>query len=197
MAAWGCRPGKVPRHLYTQRINHVVQLLQPRPFRCLGLTATGDPIHPRGWPRSAESQPFDPNPATGRMSSSSPTKYRLLLRFEVTGRPATFATAHEAAWKALVREAVAVTGVGPWPENRFSVRLEFRTPRPTRTSEVWDLDNLIKPTLDAMEGIFGIRQWNGVPQPADDRVDHINATKRSVVPGEPPGVTVEVRASPS
>jgi hypothetical protein len=26
-------------------------------------------------------------------------------------------------------------------------------------NEVWDLDNLIKPTLDAMEGVFGLRPW--------------------------------------
>ena len=34
--------------------------------------------------------------------------------------------------------------------------------------EVWDLDHLIKPTLDAMEGIFGLRPWRGPTQAVDD-----------------------------
>lgn len=41
---------------------------------------------------------------------------------------------------------------------------------------VWDLNNLIKPTLDATAGVFGLRQWRGLPQPADDRVDRFEAT---------------------
>jgi Holliday junction resolvase RusA-like endonuclease len=94
-----------------------------------------------------------------------------------------------------VRGAVARTGAGPWPQLRFSVQLRFRTPAPTMTSEVWDLDNLIKPTLDAMEGVFGLRRWQGIPQPADDRVDHIDAMKRTVRLGELPGVEVEVWAT--
>jgi hypothetical protein len=38
-----------------------------------------------------------------------------------------------------------------------------------------DLDNLAKPTLDAMEGICGLRPVRGkmVLQPADDRADYL------------------------
>lgn len=82
----------------------------------------------------------------------------------------------------------------PWPHERFSVRIEFRTNPPTGVGEVWDLDNLIKPTLDAMAGVFGARAWRGVPQPADDRVDHIDARKRVAQPEELPGAVIEVWA---
>lgn len=52
-----------------------------------------------------------------------------------------------------VREAIPRTGLGPWTE-RFSVLVEFRAPEARNANEVWDLDNLIKPTLDAMEGVI-------------------------------------------
>jgi Holliday junction resolvase RusA-like endonuclease len=70
--------------------------------------------------------------------------------------------------------------------------LEFRLGEARRASEVWDLDNLIKTTLDAMEGVFGLRPWRGTAQPADDRVDEIRAVKRQPEPGETPGARIEV-----
>lgn len=103
---------------------------------------------------------------------------RHLVSFTVHGRPATFATAHEAAWKQAVRVAVQASGVQP-VDARFAVSIAFRTPAPRRSSEVWDLDNLVKPTLDAMEGVFGSRAWKGVAQPNDDRVDHLEASKQT------------------
>jgi hypothetical protein len=72
------------------------------------------------------------------------------------------------------------------------VRIDFRLAQAKFASEVWDLDNLIKPTLDAMEGVFGLRPWKGRPQPADDRVDRIEAQKRRPVVGELPGATIDV-----
>ncbi len=45
------------------------------------------------------------------------------------------------------------------PTARFAVSLQFRTPAPKNANEVRDLDNLIKPTLDAMEGVLGLRPW--------------------------------------
>jgi hypothetical protein len=82
--------------------------------------------------------------------------------------------------------------LGPWAE-RFSVRIDFRTPEARNANEVWDPDNLIKPTLDAMEGVFGGRAWRGPVQAADDRVDHLEASKRTVRCGEAPGARIEVR----
>lgn len=79
---------------------------------------------------------------------------RYVATIQVTGRPSTFATAGEAPWKAAVRRGVDESGFRPI-DARFAVRIEFRL-GPSRTAgEVWDLDNLVKPTLDAMEGVFG------------------------------------------
>jgi Holliday junction resolvase RusA-like endonuclease len=114
-----------------------------------------------------------------------------LVTVDVTGRPATFATSGEKPWKDAVRRAVAESGCSP-QSGRFAVRLEFRLGEARRACEVWDLDNLIKPTLDALEGVFGLRQWSGTPQPADDQVDEIQATKRQPTPGEEPGARIDV-----
>jgi Holliday junction resolvase RusA-like endonuclease len=111
---------------------------------------------------------------------------------DVIGRPATFATAHEAAWKAAVREAVERSRVSPRPDARFRVQIEFRTPEPTTTNHRWDLDNLVKPTLDAMEGIFGLRDWRGVPQPNDDLVVQLVASKRTISASELAGAHIAV-----
>lgn len=119
---------------------------------------------------------------------------RHLVTLEVLGvRPATFATAGEKPWKEAVRRSVVDSGVRP-VDGRFSVRIEFRTPMARTPNDAWDLDNLLKPTLDAMEGVFGDRAVRDkmVPQPADDRVDHIDARKREIAEGEPPGATIEV-----
>ena len=111
---------------------------------------------------------------------------------EVLGRTATFATAHEAPRKQAIRDAVAATSLGPRPDACFKVRIDFRTPVPRTVNDRWDLDNLVKPTLDAMEGIFGLRAWKGVPQPNDDKVVALEATKRTVADGEMPGAMIKV-----
>jgi hypothetical protein len=73
-----------------------------------------------------------------------------------------------------------------------SLHLVFRIAVARNANEVWDLDNLIKPTLEAMEGVFGLRAWKGAPQPADDRADRIEAVKRLPHEGELPGATIDV-----
>lgn len=45
---------------------------------------------------------------------------------------------------------------------------------------------------DAMEGVLGKRPWHGPPQAADDRVDYLEASKRTVSADESPGAHVEV-----
>ena len=114
-----------------------------------------------------------------------------LVTIEVEGRPATFATTHERPWKEAVRAAVSATGVQPLSA-RFAVRIVFRLAVARNANEVWDLDNLVKPTLVAMEGVFGLRAFRGIPQPADDRVDRLEATKRLPGAGETPGATIDV-----
>ena len=91
-----------------------------------------------------------------------------------------------------MRATISEAGGGPWT-GRFSILIEFRTPQARNANEVWDLDNLIKPTLDAMEGVFGLRAWKGPAQAADDRVDHLDASKRTVGAGELSGARIEIR----
>lgn len=114
-----------------------------------------------------------------------------LVTVEVTGRPASYSSAHEKPWKDAVRTAITATGVQPLTA-RFAVRLEFRIAVARNANEVWDLDNLIKPTLDAMEGILGLRPWRGKPQAADDQIDRIEAVKRLPRDGESTGATIDV-----
>jgi hypothetical protein len=114
-----------------------------------------------------------------------------LVTLEVRERPASFATAAEAAWKAAVRQAVTVSEVTV-VDARFAVGIDFRTRSPKNANEVWDLDNLVKPTLDALEGVFGARPWKGVPQPADDRVDYLTAVKRTATSPEDAGATITI-----
>jgi Holliday junction resolvase RusA-like endonuclease len=111
---------------------------------------------------------------------------------EVRGRPATFATAHEQPWKRAIREAIAASDLEPRPDACFKVSIDFRTPVPQTPNDRWDLDNLVKPTLDAMEGIFGLRAWKGVPQPNDDKVVELAASKRTVRRAEAAGATIKV-----
>ena len=171
------------------------------------MLAISRPLIPsaRGTRDHAAGRAADPSPlgesstastftADGKHVDYGPVDYEVLLVVEVFGRPATFATASEVPWKAAVRAAIAETGLGPWATSRFSVRLDFRLPEPRTVNESWDLDNLIKPTLDAMEGVFGLRDWRGRPQPADDRVDRIEASKRRARDGEPTGARIEVRS---
>lgn len=80
----------------------------------------------------------------------------------------------------------------PPQDARFAVRLGFRIAASQNVNEVWDLDNLIKPTLDAMESIFGLQPWKGHPQSADDRVDRLEAIKHPPGEGESMGATTDV-----
>ena len=107
------------------------------------------------------------------------------IAFDITARPATYATAGEAGWKAAVAEAVGSAMLGQLPMiGRFGVRIDFRLPPARNGNEAWDIDNLIKPTLDAMAGVLGDRPVRGRPQADDERIDEIHATKRTVMLGE-------------
>lgn len=113
------------------------------------------------------------------------------MTFGVLARPASYSTANERVWKDAVRAAVDAQHFTRPTDARFAVAIEFRIAVAKTANEVWDLDNLIKPTLDAMEGVFGKRPWKGRAQAADDRVD-MRASKRHLADGESPGATVTV-----
>jgi hypothetical protein len=117
--------------------------------------------------------------------------WRHLATVHVVGTPASYSTAAEKPWREAVRNAVAGAVSAP-ASGAFAVRLDFRTARPQRRSESWDLDNLAKCTIDALEGALGERPWKGPRQVADHLVVHLQATKREVVGDEPTGATIEV-----
>ena len=130
-----------------------------------------------------------------RSGSTERKANRVLFDLDVEGRPATFATSSEKAWKAQVDKAfqAAQPLLAYEPATTlFKVRFRFRTPPPGRASEVWDLDNLVKPTLDAMEAVFGRREGNWHRQPADDRVVQLEASKRTARSHESPGAKITV-----
>ena len=127
--------------------------------------------------------------------------WKHLVTLDIEGAPATFGAATTPAWKrAVVAAFEAWAADGPKHDPaafRYAVEIDFRL-RPSRhAGEVWDIDNLVKPTLDAMGAVFGLRVWNGPVQAADDRVDRLVAEKRQPRDGERPGalITVSVKAA--
>ena len=116
------------------------------------------------------------------------------VAFTVLALPATFATAGEQPWRTAV-EAAAGEAVAEQPpfEGRVGVEVEFVLPHRENRHPGWDLDNLIKPTIDALHAVIGSRagRWH-VPQADDERVDEIRATKREVRDSELPHATIRV-----
>jgi hypothetical protein len=117
-----------------------------------------------------------------------------LVTLDVSGQPASTGSAHEESWTDAVREAVVDSGVEP-AEGRFSVRLEFRLTPTSRVTDATDLHHLVGPTVAGLDGVVGTVLWAGEHRPLDDRIDHLEAWKRQVEPGEEPGVSLEVWVS--
>jgi predicted RNase H-like nuclease/Holliday junction resolvase RusA-like endonuclease len=141
------------------------------------IVAPPPPTHP-ATPRTRVDKPAQRHTSA---SSSSVT-------LTVEGNPATFSTAGEQPWRAAVTAAARLAMLGAPPlEGRLSVELDFVLPEPMIKGQGWDLDNLIKPTIDALGPVIGIRpgkwKWEQVD---DERVDRIVATKRAVRSGEAP-----------
>lgn len=114
----------------------------------------------------------------------------------VVGRPTGYsAGANEQAWKQALRAVFegCVLSAGC----RVQVEVDFLL-APDQVGRVEpDLDNLIKSTVDALEGVLGVRPGTGSRMEADDvRVDRIVASKRSARSGEHPGARIVVSELP-
>ena len=70
----------------------------------------------------------------------------------VSGMPAPFATAREVAWKEAVREQVSAIWAREFIEEPCELRLRFLLP-PEKAEET-DLDNLLKPCIDALGSVL-------------------------------------------
>lgn len=145
------------------------------------IVAPPPPTHPPA-PRAAAAKP-----AQRHTASSSPS-----VTFTVDAVPATFATAGELPWRAAVTQAAMLAMAGAPPLlGRLSVELGFVLPQPTMKGQGWDLDNLIKPTIDALAPVIGARPGNWKwAQVDDERVDRIVATKRTARPSEATGAAI-------
>jgi hypothetical protein len=78
--------------------------------------------------------------------------------------PGEYATPGARPWRVAVTAVLEATALGPTDGAWFRVSINFRTPAPLRVGEAWDLDNLVKPTLDAMASVFGaLGAWKGAP----------------------------------
>lgn len=116
------------------------------------------------------------------------------VAFTVVAPPATFATAGEKSWRAAVESAAVEALAGqPSLEGRVGVDVEFVLPQRIGRPPGWDLDNLIKPTIDSLRVVIGARagQWR-TTQADDERVDEIRARKREVRARELPHATIRV-----
>jgi hypothetical protein len=200
MASCGLTRCHRPRHAHrpsgNQGLRRAAAIRRPRRGQ---LVTSGDRLKLRtgrpGQPQRPGEQPGRLLPR-GLVDSSLKIADRSDAQPGCLGKPATFATAGEKSWQEAVRAAVAMAGIRP-QDARFAVRMEFRVAAPRDGNEIWDLDNFIKPTLDAMEGVFGGRSRKGQPQAAGDRVDRLEVVKRSPHKGEPPGATIGVWVIPS
>jgi Holliday junction resolvase RusA-like endonuclease len=128
-----------------------------------------------------------PRPATKPLTAFART---------VVGRPTGYsAGANERSWKHVVREGFA--GCVLPAQCRVQVEVDFVL-APDQVGRVEpDLDNLIKSTVDALEGVLGIRSGTGARVEADDvRIDRIVAAKRPGRAGEEPGARIAVSQLP-
>ncbi|WP_299449176.1 DUF429 domain-containing protein [uncultured Serinicoccus sp.] len=149
------------------------------------IVAPPPPTHP--------TTPRVPRPAP-RASGDADHLSHVSVSFSVSGQPATFATAGERAWRDLVElAAVEAMGGRPTLRGRLSVHVDFVTAQRHGKHPGWDLDNLIKPTIDALTPVIGPRegQWTHA-QPDDERVDEIIARKRPAEADEQPGARIVV-----
>ncbi|WP_134765052.1 RusA family crossover junction endodeoxyribonuclease [Nocardioides sp. 1609] len=115
---------------------------------------------------------------------------------EVVGRPTGYAGGqNEQRWKKAVRDAFAgATLPGP---SRVQLEVDFVLTTQQRGRLEPDLDNLIKSTLDALDGVLGRRPATGARVEADDvRVDRLIATKRHGGEGEATGARIRMSELP-
>jgi predicted RNase H-like nuclease/Holliday junction resolvase RusA-like endonuclease len=121
-----------------------------------------------------------------------PAERRAVFERVVSGRPTGYsAGTNEDRWKAAVRQAFS--GCALQAGQRVQVEIDFALAVDQRGRNEPDLDNLIKSTVDALEGVIGIRPGTGERIEADDvRIDRITATKRPARGTEDPGAWIAV-----
>lgn len=114
------------------------------------------------------------------------------ILIDVQGDPGAYATDRGTAWQAAVRSSVQNSDLKPFTAGaRLGIELVIRQVV-RRPSDQTDLDNVVKHTIDALEGVLGTRQQGGRPQADDGRIDVIHARREWVSLPEGGGATVRV-----
>ncbi|MDN5894318.1 MAG: DUF429 domain-containing protein [Nocardioides sp.] len=157
-------------------------------LRVYGSLAEGYIVAPPPPEPFEESQP-------GGTSDDAPT-HALVATFgrTVVGRPTGYGgEEREWNWKHAVR--AAFVGCSLPRDCRVAIELSFMLSANQTGPNEPDLDNLVKPTIDALDGVLGRRAGTGSRIEADDvRVDRIMAFKQPAT-GEP-GAHIVVRELP-
>ncbi|WP_067433543.1 DUF429 domain-containing protein [Nocardioides jensenii] len=173
---------------------HLAWLWHHRPdaLRVYGSLAEGYIVAPP--PPEREGSVVEPAETAG--DDPATRDHRLVATFgrTVIGRPTGYGgEERERVWKQAVR--AAFQGCSLPTDCRVAIELSFMlAPGQTGRNEP-DLDNLVKPTIDALDEVLGRRPGTGSRIEADDvRVDRIMAFKQPAT-GEP-GAHIVVRELP-
>lgn len=142
-------------------------------------------------PPDHASEPVSRVRVSPRVRATKPTGVSL----DVWGTPpGAFATARGTRWFDAVRAATRGQKVFR-PGERLGVTVDFVLPPRRDSGDEWDLDNLLKPTIDALVDVLGTRPVTSVgPQADDERVDAIMATKRRADSEESVGARIDLWA---
>jgi Holliday junction resolvase RusA-like endonuclease len=137
----------------------------------------------------------------------APPLARHLKTIDFKGIPGTANITRSATakrWMEAVRDQAREDPIDPRPGDRYSVRVDFRLGGTQWQDQEWDLDNLLKVFFDALTDVefFGPPVHPRSPLKGDERVDHLEATKRRGRRDEELGARIEIwliengRASP-
>lgn len=134
------------------------------------------------------------HPALLRSSTTSATPDPDVAVVEVWGvRPGTAATTGGLLWATAIREATVDRDVLA-PGARLELTVDFVLPPARSKNDQWDLDNLLKPTIDALATLLGRRRvTTAQPQADDERIDRIVASKRTAGTHAAVGARIELR----
>lgn len=184
------RPGDLTRiedELDAILCAHLAWLWHHRPesLKVYGSLEDGYIIAPPAPAAGAAASDKDVSPPALRASTSLTS-----IAVDVAGRPTGFAAGdNEQRWKVAVRSALAGSSVPP--SSRIALEIEYRLDPLQVGHNAPDLDNLVKATIDAMDGILGDRPGRFARTQADDeRIDRIVASKRVAGPDETTGARV-------
>ena len=112
---------------------------------------------------------------------------------EVWGmRPGPAASKQGEVWADAIRRETAARDLFA-PGARLSLTVDFLLPPRVTGNDEWDLDNLLKTTIDGLIALLGVRRVRTAkPQADDERIDQLTASKRPAGPDEQVGARIQL-----